>query len=175
MDVCGYGMEAKPAAELAPIEVGVFAQTYPLRILVAEDDYITRRVVRLSLESMGYKPITVENGAECFEAACPGKFDVILSDIEMPVMDGIDCARSIRAAELDVYIIAMTANRMAYGPEHCFQAGFNAFLPKPFNVKTLQEKLREAWLALKEKKKNVRATTNLSSYLQQARLHLIHV
>src|ERR1700761_7353669 len=68
-----------------------FAEAYPLRILIADSNYISRRMLRLMLEGLGFKIDSVENGQECLNAAIGANFDLILMEVDMPVMDGIEC------------------------------------------------------------------------------------
>ncbi len=87
-----------------------FAEQYPLRILVAEDDYICRRVMVILLERLGYDVDDVENGLECLEAAGKKYYDLILTDIDMPQVDGLECAECLRTSGIDSSVIAVTAN-----------------------------------------------------------------
>jgi PAS domain S-box-containing protein len=106
----------------------------PLRILVAEDNPVNQRVMTLVLERLGYTATMVGDGEEAVEAVREGDFDVVLMDIRMPRMDGIEATRRIRAdASLRSRptVIAMTADVTQDKREACFEAGMDAFLSKP--------------------------------------------
>jgi CheY-like chemotaxis protein len=122
-----------------------FVDKYPLRILIAEDDVLCRRVLVLFLQNLGYQANSVENGLECLREALNGCYDLILSDINMPEMDGIQCASELRKAGCDAYIVAVTASSILNIRDECLRAGMNGFLPKPFNGAPLKEVLRDAY------------------------------
>jgi two-component system sensor histidine kinase/response regulator len=116
-------------------------------ILVAEDDATLRFVVKRQLTSLGYIAHLVENGAAAVERATKTNYALILMDVQMPVMDGLEATVAIRAAELQRHaaqtpVIAMTANPHK---EQCFQAGMNDFLFKPVMLNQLEAALKR-WL-----------------------------
>jgi signal transduction histidine kinase/ActR/RegA family two-component response regulator len=105
-----------------------------LRILVAEDVRPNRIMIEILLNKAGQVTTAVENGAEALEAARHGGFDLILMDMQMPEMDGLEAARAIRAlpgAVGHVPIVALTANVMADEIAACHAAGMQAHLSKP--------------------------------------------
>jgi len=113
-----------------------------LRILLAEDNNINRQVAVLSLKKFGCNIDTVENGQEALEKLISGNYDVILMDVQMPVMDGITATQKIREYESKmnlppVRIIAMTANAMREDKEHCLAAGMDDYISKPFKPSEL--------------------------------------
>ena len=118
----------------------------PLKILVAEDNPINRRIVGALLEKMGYQAQFAENGVQATEAAAKKSFDLILMDIQMPEMDGLEALRQIRgqSQERRPYIAALTANATDDDRERCRQAGFDAFLTKPLKPENLKEAILEA-------------------------------
>ena len=122
-----------------------------MRILVAEDDTMCRQVMKMFLETLGYCPSMVENGKECLEEATRGSFDLILTDLEMPEMSGIECARELRQRGKDVIIIAVSGASSPHVNEHCMEAGMNGFLAKPFDGPTLKAVLRDAYASIKKK------------------------
>jgi two-component system sensor histidine kinase/response regulator len=123
-----------------------FAEAHPLRILIAEDNYTNRRLLIFLLKSLGYKADATENGQECLVAALEKSYDILLSDIDMPEMNGLECATQIRSAGLEFPIIALTASFPEVTPEECFQAGMNGYMRKPVNVTELKRILRETAL-----------------------------
>jgi CheY-like chemotaxis protein len=123
-----------------------FAELHPLRILMAEDNYTNRRLLIFLLKSLGYKADVTENGQECLAAALEKSYDILLSDIDMPEMNGLECATQIRHAGLEFPIIALTASFPEVTPEECFAAGMNGYMHKPVNVTELKRILRETAL-----------------------------
>ena len=106
----------------------------PLRILVAEDVEINRDLLQATLTAKGHELTMVSNGQEAVVQAAAGTFDVILMDVQMPVMDGIQATRRIRALPTPaglVPIMALTANVMDAERDRCLQAGMNLVLTKP--------------------------------------------
>jgi CheY-like chemotaxis protein len=94
---------------------------------------------------MGYKPDIVENGHECLNALINKKYDMILMDVQMPEMDGLEATRFIRQnMEHQPVIVAMTANAMAEDRDECLQAGMNDYLSKPLKLQEIMNAL-ERW------------------------------
>ncbi|CAN5122447.1 ATP-binding protein [soil metagenome] len=116
------------------------------RILAADDHAVNRRILGLLLEPHGCLLTLVENGAEAVEAARTQTFDAILMDMQMPVMDGLDAARAIRAggANRDTPLIALTANAMDMHRAAWDAVGAAAFLTKPIDPVLLARTLAEA-------------------------------
>jgi PAS domain S-box-containing protein len=112
------------------------------RVLLAEDHAVNRRVVQLLLEPAGVELTSVENGAEAVEALAAGSFDLVLMDMQMPVMDGLTAIRAIRATETRrTPIWALSANAL---PEHVrasAEAGADGHLTKPISAEALFEVL----------------------------------
>ena len=118
-----------------------------IRILAAEDNSVNRLVLATLLEQFGVVPVMVENGALALDAWREGTWDVVLMDIQMPVMDGLTAARAIRAEELQsgrarTPIIALTANAMAHQVAEYRAAGMDGHISKPIVVEDLIEALR---------------------------------
>jgi CheY-like chemotaxis protein len=111
-------------------------------VLLAEDHPTNRRVVELILDAAGVDLTCVENGAEAVDAAAAGGFDLILMDMQMPVMDGLTATRAIRDLEAArglprTPIVSLTANAM---PEHAkasVQSGADGHLTKPISAEAL--------------------------------------
>jgi CheY-like chemotaxis protein len=122
------------------IASGKRASVMPLRILVAEDVPINRDLLHTMLSQQGHCVSLVDNGEEAVRLAARAEFDVILMDVQMPVMDGIEASRRIRrlpASAAIVPIIALTANVLASEHERCLAAGMNQVLTKPVVWPTL--------------------------------------
>lgn len=117
---------------------------HPLRILVVEDNSINQQLAVMMLERLGYRPDVAGNGLEALEAVNRQPYDVVLMDVQMPEMDGIEATRLIRsrlASSLQPFIIAMTANAMPRDREQCLGAGMDGYISKPVDVKELIEAL----------------------------------
>ncbi|WP_027720147.1 response regulator [Maridesulfovibrio zosterae] len=118
----------------------------PLRILLVEDEYVSRLAAQKQMENFGCHTVPVENGLQALEALKSDRFDALFMDVQMPVMDGIEATKAIRQGlagdeNRDIYIVAMTAYAMQGDKELFFNVGMNDYLPKPVEIKTLQERL----------------------------------
>jgi len=132
------------------------ARNYPLRILVAEDNLVNQKVVGMMLRKMGYDFETAANGVEAVDAATRKRFDIILMDVQMPVMDGIAAAVKIRAAlppEEQPHIYALTAHAMNDDAQQCMDAGMNGHLTKPLRVGLLRGALVNAYTEIRSAEK----------------------
>jgi signal transduction histidine kinase/CheY-like chemotaxis protein len=114
----------------------------PLRILAAEDNDVNQLVLKTLLGQIGLEPVLVDNGQEAVAAWERGGWDLILMDVQMPVMDGTAAAREIRRREaetgrLETPIIAVTANAMDHQVEAYLAAGMNGFVAKPIQIAQL--------------------------------------
>ena len=120
----------------------------PLKILVAEDNIINQRIVRMMLERMGYAPVVVANGIEVLRELKNSRYDLILMDVQMPGMNGMEAAAKIREIyppEVRPRIIALTANPMNGGSMAFLEAGMDDSLEKPLRIKRLAEVLRNVY------------------------------
>ena len=124
-----------PAAEGAPARKTKLAERIPLRILAADDIRTNREMLRMMMGHLGYKLTLVENGAEVLAMMKQQPFDLILLDVQMPVMDGITAAREICLAQPDPSrrpkMVAITANALPGDREKCLAAGMDDYLSKP--------------------------------------------
>jgi PAS domain S-box-containing protein len=125
-----------------------FAEEYPLRILVAEDNSTNMKVALLLLQRLGYRGDPVRNGMECFEAVHRLPYDLILMDMQMPEMDGVECTRRLRAEGSTIRIIALTADALSDAQARCLEAGMNDYITKPIVRDNLERALRRAWRAI---------------------------
>jgi CheY-like chemotaxis protein len=119
-----------------------------LRVLVADDHATNRRVVELIMAMAGAELVSVENGLEALEAFQRQRFDVVLMDMQMPVMDGLTAIRGIRSYEAAeglprTPIIALTANAMAEHMRACLVAGADRHLAKPISPADLLDGVSE--------------------------------
>jgi signal transduction histidine kinase/CheY-like chemotaxis protein/HPt (histidine-containing phosphotransfer) domain-containing protein len=116
-----------------------------LRILVAEDNEVNRLVATRILEKRGHSVTTVVNGAEAVEAVAQDAFDIVLMDVQMPVMSGLEATVKIREAEAGsgrhVPIVALTARALKGDDEECLRAGMDAYVTKPLNAVRLLEEI----------------------------------
>jgi len=127
----------------------LLGQRLPLRILLAEDNTVNQKVALRLLERMGYRADVVANGLEVLEALQRQRYDMILMDVQMPEMDGLEASRAIHEgwpAEEHPRIVAMTANAMQGDREECLAAGMDDYLTKPIQIKALQEALERVGL-----------------------------
>lgn len=110
-----------------------------LHVLVAEDNAVNQRVITAILERAGHKVHIVENGEEVVKAHKSGKFDLILMDIHMPLLDGTEASRLIRSGSEhpNIPIIALTANALSGNREKYLAAGMDGYVPKPIERRTL--------------------------------------
>ncbi len=118
----------------------------PFRILIAEDHLVNQRVFVSLLSKLGYRPSIATNGLEVLEALEQASFDLILMDIQMPEMDGLEATRQIIrrfAPEERPVIIAVTANALPGDREKYLEAGMDDFLAKPFLLKGLSALIRK--------------------------------
>ena len=135
---------AQPAANLASVEAGPVADFTgrPLRILAAEDNQVNQLVLKTLLHQVGLQPVLVDDGRAAVEAWEAEAWDLVLMDMQMPVMDGLAATRRIREREaatgrLRTPIIALTANVMAHQVAGYRAAGMDGFVAKPIEVTCL--------------------------------------
>ena len=119
----------------------------PLRVLLAEDNLISQRVALLFLRKLGHTPDVVADGQAAVRAVERQHYDVILMDLQMPILDGIQATDTIRrmsSAGHRPYIVAMTAHTQDSDRDHCMAAGMDDYIHKPIELGSLSEVLRRA-------------------------------
>ena len=116
-----------------------------LKVLVVEDNPINQTFARLLLDKMGCRPTIADNGAAGLSAIRSGQFDVVLSDVQMPIMDGLEMTRQVRYDEKTtgdhIPIIGVTAHALGTDRDRCLAAGMDGFVTKPIKSDVLAEEL----------------------------------
>ena len=138
-----------PASSIAPKTAATksavdpaMAVRHPLRILLAEDNVVNQKLAMRLLKQMGYEADLAVNGLEAIAAIERGKYDVVLMDVQMPEMDGLEATRQIVTRWADrPRIVAMTANAMQGDREACLAAGMDDYVTKPIRVDALVDAL----------------------------------
>jgi two-component system sensor histidine kinase/response regulator len=149
MDVSG----ATPRADKPAPDVHWAARRFRGKVLLVEDNAVNQKVAQRFLERLGCEVELAENGEQCIRAWELGKFDLVLMDIQMPVMDGYTATRLIReneCADWHTPIVALTANAMTGQLERCLSAGMDGLLTKPIAIERLREVLDRFGLAVSE-------------------------
>ena len=133
----------KPDSESATGEIvrEHFRKRKPLRILVADDNPVNCKLATIMLQRSGHTVELAANGEEAVRKVTAERFDLVLMDIQMPVMNGLDATRRIReledASRASVPIIAITANAMRGDDAPCYEAGMNGYITKPIDRASL--------------------------------------
>ncbi len=136
------------ATEHAPVSLLTeeFAQNFPMSILIAEDNLINQKLITKIITRLGYQPKLAINGAQVLEIIKKESFDIILMDVQMPELDGLETTRIIRKTDTrQPYIIAMTASAMAEDRAACIEAGMNSFVSKPISIQHLVSALERSF------------------------------
>ncbi|QCK14782.1 response regulator [Mangrovivirga cuniculi] len=117
------------------------------KVLIAEDSSVIQNLTKKILTIQNYKITSAKNGEEVIKALKDTDFDVILMDINMPKMDGMECARQIRSMEekekANTPIIAITGNAKNYSMDDFTSVGINDYIPKPINFDTLVKAVKK--------------------------------
>ncbi|MHA3737098.1 response regulator [Pseudomonas sp. Eth.TT006] len=112
-----------------------------LNILIAEDNPINRAIIKEQLEALGCSVVAAADGEQALHQWLPGVFDLVLTDVNMPVMNGYELTKALRRSDSDLPVIGVTANALRDEGERCAAAGMNAWLVKPLNLPTLRTQL----------------------------------
>ncbi len=110
--------------------------------MVAEDNPVNQKVVARALEKLGHEVTLAPNGREAVDAFVAATFDIVLMDVQMPVLDGLSATRMIRGIESEagashIPIVGLTAHALDSDRSRCLQAGMDAYLSKPFKLQEL--------------------------------------
>lgn len=132
-------------------------------ILVVDDGKANRRLIRLILERAGCNVVEAENGQIGYEKAIAGNFDVVLMDMQMPVMDGYKATRKLRAEKYQGSVVALTANAMKGDQQKCMDAGCDGFLSKPVDMDQLLSVLHDKLILMGKEKVEAPTPVTLSS------------
>jgi signal transduction histidine kinase/ActR/RegA family two-component response regulator len=130
------------ATEVTPPAAGILALSTSLRILLAEDNLVNQRVAMTMLGKMGHRITLATNGLEALEQWRKSDFDLILMDVQMPEMTGLEVTIQIRREEAigaHVTIVAMTASAMSEDRDRCQSAGMDDFISKPVSYKGIEQ------------------------------------
>jgi signal transduction histidine kinase/CheY-like chemotaxis protein len=131
-----------------------FSKLYPLRILVAEDNLINQKIATRVLNKLGYQPDIANHGKEVMEKVSSEHYDIILMDVQMPQMNGLEATRMIRTClEIQPIVIAVTANVMQGDRDECVQAGMDDYMSKPINLDELVNQLQKWAMVIREKRR----------------------
>jgi PAS domain S-box-containing protein len=129
------------------LSTSIQVSEHSLRVLLAEDNPVNQTLAMRLLEKLGHKVQVVNNGREALTRSQAEEFDLILMDVQMPEIDGLEATAAIRAAESDtgrhVPIVAMTAHAMKGDREKCFSAGMDGYLSKPIRADELKQAMAE--------------------------------
>ncbi len=132
-------------------QTGIRSTRRGLRVLLAEDNAVNQKLAERILSRAGHSVVVAQNGREAVEAVETGDFDMVLMDVQMPELTGLDATRAIREHERDtrkhIPILAMTAHAMTGDAEKCIEAGMDSYIAKPINARQLLDRIDELVLA----------------------------
>lgn len=137
-----------PAQELLTVPTPILTSPHRrLSTLVVEDEQINQQILQAILTKLGHRSTLAGDGYLALELLKKHQFDIVLMDVQMPELDGIETTRIIRTSEnyqhvRDIPIIALTAYAMAGDKDKCLQAGMNSYLAKPVDIKALEKRLK---------------------------------
>lgn len=114
----------------------------PSTVMIVEDDAATRRLYRFLLANSGYNVVEAEDGVVALERLATHPSELIVTDMNMPRMNGMDLVRSVRQSYPDVYVIMVTAFGTPDTEKQAYRAGVNEYLMKPFDFEELEERVR---------------------------------
>lgn len=171
---------AQVAHAPAPERTSPLATRIPLRILAADDVATNREAIRVMLHHLGYEVQLVENGAEALAQLRQRLFDLVILDVQMPVMDGFTAAREILRSQPDPALrpklVALTANAMPGDADACLEAGMDAYISKPVLPQKLEScitRLFEAGVPTQPAPASPRAPTSEPMWVDESQLDAI--
>ncbi|MEO1253717.1 MAG: response regulator [Bacteroidota bacterium] len=116
------------------------------KIIVAEDSSVIQNLTKKILSQLNYEISSVKNGQQVIDLLGKEAYDLVLLDIHMPIMDGMECARQVRSmsgSNKEIPLIAITGNANNYSMEDFEKVGINAYIPKPLNYDSLVELVKK--------------------------------
>ena len=142
--------ENKPHFTPFPADFKNFAASYPLKILLVEDNEVNIKFMTLTFSQMGYSPVIARNGVEAIERAKEDKFDIIFMDHYMPRMTGTEATKEIRKLEYgkSVIIIGLSANVVGDQNRYVHESGQDGYLEKPVRIEDIAEKIKTCFNAI---------------------------
>lgn len=143
-DASEWYLQSQPIITRGSLITGEMNAQYGIRVLLVEDNVINQRVAQRFLERLGCEVTVVADGAQAVAAHASAEYGLILMDMQMPVMDGLEATQSIRQREASgrrTPIVALTADAMSGTLERCLQAGMDGYLTKPIDASRLREAL----------------------------------
>jgi CheY-like chemotaxis protein len=148
-----------PTGPMLPVKV-----PSDFRILVAEDNSISTKVIRGMLGKLNLQPDTASNGEEALQAMKAQRYDLVLMDCEMPILDGFSATQQLRAWEVGnqrvrTPVVALTAHILAEHKERARQAGMDGHMAKPVELSQLRD-LIEHWVAERDQQNRATAQTS---------------
>jgi len=157
-----FGISSRSGARRAPAESELAQKIKPaLEILLVEDNPVNRRLAQHVLEKEGYRVVAADNGAAALKTLERKHFDLVLMDVQMPRMDGIETTAAIRNREKVtggyIPIVALTAHAMVGDRERCLKAGMDGYLIKPIQPAMLLEAVERLHLACRERSESAQA------------------
>ena len=143
-----------------------------MKILIADDDKDIQEIITYNLNKENYNVVSADNGAEAIEIVKKNKLDLILLDVMMPQLDGIEACQEIRElGKDDTIIVMLSARDENYTKLAAFKAGCNDYITKPISPKLLKKKLN-GLLKIKHSKSNHKGLSNISKYTINHESHI---
>ncbi len=152
-------------------KLGNIAQRFPMRVLVAEDNVVNQKVCVRLLAQLGYEAELAANGAEVLQALHRAPVDLVLMDVQMPVMDGFQATAQIRQRyQPGPWIIAVTANALPGDEQRCIDAGMDDYIGKPILPKQLETVILKAGMAIaaRQRSEQVKEAVEMSEDYQES-------
>ena len=131
------------------------SQFKDIDVLVAEDNYMNIELYKIIANKVGFNVDIAKNGKEAVEKVQQKKYDIILMDWHMPILDGIEATKKIRSHKVDTPIVGVTANAIKGDREICIEAGMNDYISKPIRIEQIKTCLN-TWCAGDKRKRPLR-------------------